>query len=77
MDMEAKPRFLFIFIDELIIAWGNGGRIFNRHYLDFSPFSRSFYVIDRDTSKQQRLSFPRKIGASLYTPAFSGTLVHE
>jgi hypothetical protein len=42
-------------------------------YLDFSPFSRSFYVIDIDTAKQQRLSFPRKIGALLYSPAFSST----
>jgi hypothetical protein len=40
-------------------------------YLDFSPFSRSLYVIDIYTSKQQRLSFPRKIVASLCTNGFS------
>jgi hypothetical protein len=39
--------------------------------LDFLPFSRSFYVIDIDTSKQQRLSFPCKIVASLSTNGFS------
>jgi hypothetical protein len=42
-----------------------------RDYLDFLPFSRSFYVVDIYTSKQQRLSFPRKIVASLCTNGFS------
>jgi len=37
----------------------------NEYYLDFSPFLRSLYVIDIYISKQQRLSFPRKVGASL------------
>jgi len=27
----------------------------NEHYLDFSPFSRSFYVVAIYTSKQQRM----------------------
>jgi hypothetical protein len=49
----------------------------NNSYLDFSPFSRSLYVLDIYTSKQQRLSFPSKVVASLDTSAFSGTLVHE
>jgi|GraSoi2013_100cm_1033763.scaffolds.fasta_scaffold10918_6 hypothetical protein len=40
-------------------------------YLDFSPFSRSLYVIEIYTSKEQRLSFPRKIVASLCTNVFS------
>jgi hypothetical protein len=44
---------------------------FEAYYLDFSPFSRSVYVVDIDTSKQQRLSFPRKIVASLCTNGFS------
>jgi hypothetical protein len=35
----------------------------NKAYLDFSLISRSFYVVDIYTSKQHRLSFPRKIGA--------------
>ena len=35
------------------------------HYLDFSPFSRSLYVVVIYASKQQRLSFSRKIVASL------------
>src|SRR6266478_2797777 len=39
----------------------------NKLYLDFSPFSRSLYVIDIYISKKQRLSFPRKICASHYT----------
>jgi hypothetical protein len=37
----------------------------NLSYLDFSPFSRSSYVIDIYTSKQQRMSFSRKVLASL------------
>jgi hypothetical protein len=45
--------------------------VFQFIYLDFSPFSRSLYVIDIDASKQQRLSFPRKIVASLCTNGFS------
>jgi len=61
------------FSDDLkISAWS-----FQSVYLDFSPFSRSFYVVDIDTSKQQRLSFSPQVGASLNIPAFSGTLVHE
>jgi len=44
-----------------------------KYYLDFSSFSRSFYVIDIDTSKQQRLSFSRKVVASLSNPAISGS----
>lgn len=40
-------------------------------YLDFSPFSRSLYVINIYISKQQRLSFPRKVGASLSLPSRS------
>jgi hypothetical protein len=45
------------------------------NYLDFSPFSRSFYVIDRNTSKRQSLSFPRKIVASL-SPLVLSSISH-
>ena len=47
-----------------------GGTSHNIYYLDFSPFSRSLYVLDIYTSKQQRLNFPRKIVASLSAECF-------
>ena len=43
----------------------------NISYLDFLSFSRSFYIVDISISKRQRLSFPRKVVASLYAPGFS------
>src|SRR5712692_749350 len=84
-DIEAKPCFpLGIYNSSLCrsLVAVNRGREYSSTshkiiYLDFSPFSRSFYVIDIYISKQQRLSFPRKVGASLSTPAFSGILGHE
>ena len=44
-------------------------------YLDFSPFTRSLYVIDIYTSKRQSLSFPRKIVASL-SPLVLSSISH-
>jgi len=42
--------------------------LFQVIYLDFSPFLRSEYVVDIAIAKRQRLSFPRKICASLFFP---------